>query len=502
MGKSIGAASVDVETAADLKAPQLIVGSRTLTSANEHTFTTYNPYDGRALLEHPFGCASDVDRAVRSARAAFQEGVWRNLPLRQRKNTLLRWADLVTAHAARLDAFDALEMGKPVSLLAFNATMAADLIRFSAEAADKSLGAMLPSDGRSTVMQAKAPRGVVAAIIPWNFPTYNFLLKAAPALAAGNSVVLKPSELASQSAVRLTELALEAGIPPGALNMTPGAGSIVGRALAEHGDVDMVTFTGSTAVGRLIMQYAGASNMKVVCAECGGKSPHIVFDDGLDIDQVADAVAAGILLNQGQVCSVGSRALVQRRVYERFLARLSERLQDYAAGDPLSPATGFGPLASRAHRDRVLGLVGAAQAEGLSLVCGGGALFPDDSGCFVAPTLIANPPASARICQDEVFGPVLCVLPFDTPEEAIALAGAAPYGLAAYIWTTQAATGFAVARALDTAITVVHSTLEGSLGPGVAYSGEPAKLSGLGVEGGMAGFEVFLRRQTVWFSHG
>src|SRR6185437_14609109 len=281
-------------------------------------------------------------------------GSWRRSPPSVKKRILHRWADLVEEKSPRLDALDALEMGKPVSLPVFNAKAAANFLRFNAEALDKCPGETLTSDSSSTVIQVRVPRGVVAAIVPWNFPTYNSVLKVAPALAAGNSVVLKPSELASQSALMLARLALDAGIPPGVFNFIPGAGEVVGKALAEHMEVDMVTFTGSSAIGKLIVQYAGRSNMKVVGAECGGKSPHIVFDDGIDIEAVADNIARNICINQGQVCSVGSRLLVQDSLEEPLVQSITAKLEDIRVGDPQLKTTTYGPLVSESQLRKVM----------------------------------------------------------------------------------------------------------------------------------------------------
>ena len=330
-------------TAADLIEVSPLVEGRQVPSESSELFTTHNPASGQSLTQIAVGCVADVDKAVAAARQTYSSGVWRHTPPSAKKKTLLRWADLIERHAIRLDALDALEMGKPVGVRAFSAGMAAELVRFNAEMADKIQGETFTSDSSSTVIQKRVPRGVVAAIVPWNFPTFNVVLKVAPALAAGNSVILKPSELASQAALVLAGLALEAGLPPGVLNVVPGCGNIVGRMLAEHMDVDMVTFTGSSAVGKLIVQYAGHSNMKVVSAECGGKSPHVVFDDGLDLDLVASHIAQAIVLNQGQVCSVGSRLLVERSVERPLLERIIPHLARVVAGDPQLPTTTVWP---------------------------------------------------------------------------------------------------------------------------------------------------------------
>lgn len=478
------------------------IDGRSLPSSSEDRFSTYNPANGTKLLDIAHGSQADVDRAVRAARLSFEKGAWRNASPGEKKAVLMRWAELIADNAAHLDRLDALEMGKPVSLPVFNARIAAGFLQFNAEAIDKIAGDVLPSDSLSTVIQPRGPHGVVAAIVPWNFPTYNCILKLAPALAAGNSVVLKPSEFSSQSAMMLARLAHEAGLPEGVLNIVPGCGHIVGRALAEHMDVDMVTFTGSSAVGKLIMQYAGASNMKVVGAECGGKSPQIIFDDGIDADRIAHYVARTIVTNQGQVCSFGSRILVQDSLQAALVEKISGYLGQIVPGDPQLPSTTYGPLVSAGQFAKVTDFVDQAQAQGARLAHGGRRLLEETGGYFIEPTIVTNAAADSPIVQEEVFGPVVTVLPFADMEEAIRLANGTRYGLAAYIWSTRAATGFQMANALRTSVTVVNADAVASTGPGFAFSGEPAGLSGVGVEGGIAGMEAYQRRQTIWFNHG
>jgi acyl-CoA reductase-like NAD-dependent aldehyde dehydrogenase len=479
-----------------------LVDGQSAASASEIVLHPLNPSNGAPLREAPAGAAQDVDAAVASARRSYVSGSWSRAAPAARKAVLARWADLIAESAPALDAVDAVEMGKPVAFAAFNAMAAAGLVRFNGEAVDKTFGTVLQSDHPSTVLQTRVPRGVVGAITPWNFPTYNGVLKAAPALAAGNSLVLKPSELANEAALMLANLALEAGVPPGVFNVVPGQGQIVGRALAEHRDVDMVTFTGSSEVGKLMLQYSGVSNMKAVLTECGGKSPHIVFDDGLDLDQVAANIAATISANSGQICSVGSRLLVQDTIEEILVQKIVACLQTIRAGDPLDPETTYGPLASQRQLDRVTRYLDAADQDGADLIYGGERILEDSGGYFLQPAVFVNVPEDSRIAQEEVFGPVLVVMHFKTLEDAIRLARSTPYGLAAYVWTTRLDVGFQISNALQTAITVVNGRPQGSLGAGFSYSGEPAGLSGLGVEGGMAGLESYMRRQTVWFNHG
>lgn len=489
-------------TAHDLVPVAPFIDGQPAESRSEGILEIREPASGRRLMTIPAGSLDDVERAVRSAKTSLLDGRWRKTPPSVKKRILHRWADLVEAHISRLDALDAIEMGKPVSVPVFNAKAAVGFLRFNAEALDKCRGEVLTSDNSSTVIKTLVPRGLVAAIVPWNFPSYNCLLKIAPALAAGNSVILKPSELACQSALVLAKLGLDAGLPPGLLNVIPGSGEIVGKALAEHMDVDMVTFTGSSAVGKLIVQYAGRSNMKVVSAECGGKSPHIVFDDGVDIEAIADSVARSICLNQGQVCSVGSRLLVQDSLEERLIQRILTRFGDIRVGDPQLKRTTFGPLVSEEQMRRVLAHIEAGSAAGADLVYGGSRLLKESGGYFVEPTVFVNVPEDSGLAREEIFGPVLSVFRFRNLDEAVRLAAATTYGLAAYVWTTQLSVGFKLCNVLQTALTMVSGVPVRGEGPGYGFSGEPYGLSGIGVEGGVAGLETFMRRQTTWFNHG
>lgn len=470
-------------------------------SASAATFEAINPSNGRSHLSIPMGCSADVDCAVVSARRAFESNSWSEAPPSFRKQTLHRFADAVAQHSGALDALDAGEMGKPISEQRANAASAAQLLRFYAEAVDKLNGEVYGSDKTTFIAQRRVPRGVVAAVTPWNFPTSNAIRKLAPALAAGNCVILKPSELSSRSSILLAQLALQAGLPFGVLNVVPGKGETVGRALALHGDVNMLTFTGSTEVGRWMMQYAGQSNLKTVMAECGGKSPQIVFDDGVDLDAAADSIARLLLSNQGQICSVGSRLLVQRSLEATMVAKIAARFRHIVMGDALDPKTTFGPLVSAQQCDRVMRYIDIAQEDGAQLVTGGRRALPDSGGYFVEPTLFRNVSPDARIAQEEIFGPVLSVIPFDDEAEAIRIANGTLYGLVAYVWTANLATGMRMAKGIRTS-TFINAAAPAGEGAGHAASFEPSGHSGIGVEGGLAGLESYLRRQTVWINHG
>jgi acyl-CoA reductase-like NAD-dependent aldehyde dehydrogenase len=479
---------------------QPILEGVSVDSDSKDLFWGTDPSTGCAITTIGVGSDGDVNRAVASARAAFEDGRWSEASPLWRKQILLRFADLIARDGAELDRLDALDMGKPISEPFGNGVSCAGLMRFNAEAIDKVEGRVQTSDKNSLIIQRRVPRGVVAALVPWNFPTFVAVYKIAPALAAGNSVVLKPSELASRSSIHLARLALEAGVPPGVLNVVPGLGHIVGKALGLHGDVDMLTFTGSTAVGKLMLQYAGRSNMKLIMAECGGKSPHIVFNDGVDLDVIADRIAKLLLTNQGQVCAVGSRVLVERAVQPAIVEKLVARFKNIVAGNAIDPATTFGPVASLSQCDRVMGYINGAAAEGSVLVAGGHRLVADLDGFFVEPTIFADVPRDARIAQEEIFGPVLAVTPFDTEQEAIAVANGTEFGLGAYAWTADLSRGMRLMKGIRSTIRI-NASVQSAEGSGYAASYEPVGHSGVGVEGGLAGLETYMRRQQVSFSH-
>lgn len=469
-------------------------------SVSARSIPVVSPINGQTLLMMGEGSTADVEAAVASARRAADERRWRDLAPSLRKALLIGIADRIVAEARAIDALDAVEMGKPVSIAFGNANAAAAIFRFAAECSDKVTGDVYVSDRKSYVTQRRVPHGVVGAVVPWNFPAYTAALKVAPALAAGNCVVLKPSEMSSRSAIRIAQIAIEAGLPAGVLNVVPGIGPTVGQALARHHDVDMLTFTGSTPVGKLMLEYAAQSNMKPVMAECGGKSPQIVFADGVDLPLAAKAVAQLLLVNQGQVCVTGSRLLVERGIEQSFVEAIRAEFQRIQVGDPLDPKTVFGPLASATQCERVMAHIAEAHREGAQLVTGGRRALEDSGGYFVEPTLFRNVAPTSRMTQEEIFGPVLSVTAFDSEEEAIRLANGTMYALSAYIWTADMSRAMRMANEIRSAVRLNAAPPSGE-GPGYAYSWEPAQQSGVGVEGGMAGLESYLRRQLVWINH-
>ena len=498
-GKVVAVVMKSIDEFADQLVLPLING---VLSESEDTATVgvVNPSSGQRFLSIPAGCSGDIDRAVYSARTTFEAGSWSIAPPSFRKRTLHRLAEAISSNAATFDALDAGEMGKPVKEAYANTDSAAGLMHFYAEAVDKLTGDVFSSDKNSFVTHRRVPRGVVAAVVPWNFPTSNAVLKIAPALAAGNCVVLKPSELASRSAIHLAQLALESGLPPGVLNVVPGLGETVGRALGLHPDVDMVAFTGSTAVGKQMLKYAGESNMKKVLAECGGKAPHVVFADIANLDAVADSIAQMLITNQGQICAVGSRLIVERSIEDQLLERIVPRVKSVIIGDALDSKTTFGPLASEGQCARVMHYIEVGQAEGATLVTGGQRALPDSGGYFVEPTIFRNVVPTSRIAQEEIFGPVLSVIPFDDEAEAIRLVNGTIYGLVAYAWTTDFSRAMRLMKGIRSSILINAAPPSGE-GAGYAFSGEPHGQSGLGTEGGMPGLESYTRRQLAWINH-
>nr|WP_047168055.1 aldehyde dehydrogenase family protein [Sphingomonas sp. Y57] len=476
-----------------------LIDGRSQPSSSMSAHPVINPSTGTNIFELAEGSAEDIDAAVAAARRAYDDERWWGLALPARKAIMLRWAELVRTHQPELDRLDAEEMGKPVSVRLFGGASAADLLQFHAEAIDKLRSDVFNSDSDSFVTTRISPRGVVGAIVPWNFPTFNALLKIGPALAAGNSVVLKPSELASRSALRVAELAHEAGLPSGVLNVVTGLGETTGKALALHMDVDMIAFTGSSEVGRLMQSYAGQSNMKVVLAECGGKSPQIVFEDA-DIEAAAQAIAGFILTNSGQTCSVGSRVLVQRSIEDAFVERLRALIANFTMGEATHPETTFGPLATARQRDRVREFLDGARREGATVHSGDRA-SGFENGSFIDPAIVQGVSPFDPIAQEELFGPVLTILPFDGEDDAIRIANATIFGLIAYVWTRDIGRAFRIGKRVRSSVQINAAAATG-FGAGHAAPFEPARQSGVGKEGGIPGLESYIRHQLFWINHG
>jgi gamma-glutamyl-gamma-aminobutyraldehyde dehydrogenase len=434
-------------------------------AADGGRFTTVNPASGEAIEEMSEGSAKDIDTAVAAAMRAYKSGVWSRMAPRDRMEVLYRFADLVAEQTEELAVLETLDMGKPISdVINDDIPAVIATIRFMAECIDKIEGSVTNTDKDSIHLLLREPLGVVGCISPWNYPLLMATWKIAPALAAGNTVVLKPAEQAPMSCLRLAEIFSRAGGPDGVFNVVNGMGEIAGKALALHDDVAKISFTGSTEVGKLILQYAGQSNMKRVGLECGGKSPQLFMADLPSLDRAVEAAYNGIFANMGEVCSAGSRLLVERPIYDDFIERFIEQGQNaYVPGEPLDPATNMGPLVTREAQTHVLDLIECGRKEGATLHFGGGTPDKLDSGAYVCPTLFGNVESSMTIAQQEIFGPVASVIPFDGPEEAIAIANDTIYGLAAGIWTKDIDKAFRLIGEIEAGVVWVNSYEDGDM---------------------------------------
>jgi len=441
----------------DLVLPGLPVIDGRVADDPGQTFDNVGPRDG-AVLNSVSACGADaIDWAVKAARRAFEDGRWRDLSPRERKARLLRLADLMEARRDELALLEALDVGKPITeARTVDVPLAIGTLRYYAEAVDKVYGEVGPSGPDRLSYVLHEPLGVIGAITPWNFPLHMAMWKVAPALAAGNSVVLKPAEQSPLTALRLGELAIEAGLPDGVLNVVPGLGESAGKALALHHDVDMIAFTGSGAVGRLLMRYAGESNLKRVSLELGGKSPQIVFADCPDFEAAAQAAAWGVFYNQGQVCTAASRLLVHNSVKARFVERVTEIAAAIVPGDPLDPLTRFGAIVSQRQMTGILRHVEVAQEEGARLLIGGRQTRVETGGFYVEPAVFDNVDPASQLGQREVFGPVLAVMGFDEPEEALGVANGTAFGLAAGLWTSNLDLALRMSRRLRAGLVWVN----------------------------------------------
>ncbi|MFJ8357904.1 aldehyde dehydrogenase [Streptomyces sp. NPDC093984] len=459
------------------------------------TFAVVAPRDGQVLTHVADAGEAEVDLAVAAARRAFDSGPWPRLAPADRGRTLLRIAELLEERREELALTVSLEMGKPITD-AYDIELRAvvNTFRWYGQLADK-LADFSPHTAPGTLaLVTREPAGVVGAVVPWNFPLTLAGWKVAPALAAGCTVVLKPSESSPLSALLLGRIGTDAGLPPGVLNVVTGDGPTAGRAIGRHPDVDVLAFTGSTAVGRHFLHYAADSNLKRVWLELGGKSPNIVLPDAPDLEKAAATAAWGIFFNQGEMCTAPSRLLVHSSIAEQVTDAVVRRARELKVGDPLDPATEMGALVSQAHLDRVLDHVATGQAEGARLLTGGERTLTSSGGSFVQPTVLDRVDPGMRLAREEIFGPVLSVLTFDDLDEAVHLANATEYGLAAGLWTSDLSTAHRVSRALKAGTVWVNCYEEGDLA--VPFGG--MKQSGNGRDKSLHALEKYTELKTTW----
>jgi len=474
---------------------QAFIGGRYLDAVSGATFTRINPATGQPLAAVAACDTRDIDAAVAAARAAFESGSWSKLAPARRKQVLLRFAEAIDANLEELALLETLDTGKPIrDSLSVDLPATVRCIRWYAEAVDKIYDEVAPTDHQALALITREPLGVIGAIVPWNFPLIMAAWKIGPILAAGNSLVLKPSEKSPLSAIRLGELASEAGIPDGVFNVVPGLGMPAGKALALHMDVDGIAFTGSTATGRSVMQYAGQSNLKRVSLECGGKSPNIVLADYENLDRAATAAAFGIFYNQGEMCSAGSRLLVQEQIKDEFLQRVQEVGRSLVPGDPLDPETRLGAIVDEGQMKRVLGYIDAGKREGAAVRLGGKRVLEESGGFYVEPTVFDGVNPRMQIAREEIFGPVLATLTFKTVDEAIRIANDVVYGLAAAVWTRDLNTAHRVSRALRAGVVYVNCYDADDIT--VPFGG--FKQSGIGRDKSLHAFDKYTELKTTW----
>lgn len=473
----------------------LLINGESCAAQSGRRFLTINPATGAALASIAEADKADVDLAVTNARRAFTDGRWSCLPPRERGKRLIALAQIIDRHREELALLETLDVGKPIRD-SFYVDLPGTIRTFAwhGEAVDKVYDQIAPTEPGSIGMITREPLGVVAAVVPWNFPLEMAAWKVAPALAAGNSVILKPAEQSPLTALRLGELALEAGIPAGVLNILPGYGPTAGRALGLHPDVDCIAFTGSTEVGKYFLQYSGQSNMKRVWLECGGKSPNIVFADCPDLDAAAEAAAIAIFFNQGEVCSAGSRLLVENTIREEFIDKVVAAGKNLQPGDPLDPATRIGAIVSDDQLQKVMGYIDTATREGARLRMGGGRLRAETGGYYIAPTIFDGVNSSMTIAQEEIFGPVLAVIGFDHENEALQIANDSIYGLGAAVWTSNIDRAHRMAKKLRAGTVWINSYEEGDAT--VPFGG--FKQSGFGRDKSLHAIDKYCDLKTTW----
>jgi acyl-CoA reductase-like NAD-dependent aldehyde dehydrogenase len=478
---------------------QAFIGGKYVAAASGETFEDISPIDGKVLARVAACDKEDIDRAAKAARAAFNNGKWANAAPKQRKRTLQKLAELIVKHADELALLETLDMGKPISFArSVDMNSVAETVRWYAEAIDKIYDEVAPTPKNALGLITREPLGVVGAVVPWNFPLLMAAWKFAPALAAGNSLILKPAEQSPLTAIRVAELAAEAGIPEGVFNVVPGFGETAGQALGRHMDVDAVAFTGSTEVGKYFLKYSGESNMKIVSLECGGKTPNIVFADAPNLDGAAQGAASGIFFNSGQVCVAASRLLIEERIHDEFVEKVKTMAANFQPGDPLATGTMMGSMVDKSQMERVLSYVEKGRKDGATLAVGGNQARQNTGGYYVEPTIFDNVANDMTIAREEIFGPVLSTITFKDMDDAIRIANDTIYGLQASLWTNDLSKAHKVARALR-AGTVNVNNVDGG---GIEMPFGGYKQSGFGRDKSLHALEKYTQLKATYITFG